>query len=107
MTYRIMRLVVLFDLPTMSAKERKAAARFRNFLLSDGYDMLQYSVYSRICSNHDVYQKHLQRVKREAPDDGSVRIVAITENQFTNMHVVVGEKTAAERKLPAKQLAFF
>lgn len=102
-----MRLIVLFDLPTTSAKERKAAAKFRNFLLSDGFTMLQFSVYSRICANYDIYQKHLQRVERHAPQDGSVRIVAITEHQFTNMHVVAGEKTTAERRLPAKQLAFF
>ncbi len=107
MSYRIMRLIVLFDLPTTTAKERKAAAQFRNFLVKDGFTMLQYSVYSRICANHDIHQKHLHRVKRHSPSDGSVRIVALTEHQFTNMHIIVGEKTANERKLPAKQIAFF
>jgi CRISPR-associated protein Cas2 len=107
MTYRIMRLVVLFDLPTTTLKERRAATQFRNSLIRDGFNMLQYSVYSRVCANHDVYLKHLQRVKHHVPGDGSVRVVAITENQFTNMHVVVGEKTANERKLPANQMTFF
>lgn len=105
--YRIMRLIVLFDLPTTSTKERKAATQFRKFLINDGYTMLQYSVYSRICANHTIYQKHLQRVQRHVPGDGSVRVMAMTEYQFTNMHILVGEKTVAERKLPAKQLAFF
>lgn len=102
-----MRLVVLFDLPTTSLKERRAATKFRTFLMSDGFSMLQYSVYTRICANHDIYQKHLQRVRRNAPGDGSVRIVALTENQFTNMHIIVGEKTANEHRLPAAQMTFF
>lgn len=107
MSYRIMRLVVLFDLPTTTAKERKAATKFRNFLLGDGFTMLQYSVYTRICANHDIYQKHLQRVRRSAPTDGSVRIITLTENQFTNMHIIVGQKTSNERKLLANQMTFF
>lgn len=102
-----MRLIVLFDLPTTSTKDRKVAAQFRKQLISDGFVMLQYSVYSRICANHDIYQKHLKRVENQAPKDGSVRIIAVTEHQFTNMRVLAGIKTANERRLQAKQLTFF
>lgn len=104
--YKFMRVVVLFDLPTGTRNERRAATRFRAFLLDDGFDMLQYSVYSRICANRDLAEMHLRRVKRNAPSAGSVRLLMVTENQFANMAVIVGEKSAQE-KLPAKQLAFF
>lgn len=104
--YRFMRVVVLFDLPTGTKNERRAATRFRMFLLDDGFDMLQYSVYSRICANRDIAETHLRRVKRNAPTSGSVRLLMVTENQFANMAVIVGEKTVQE-ELTVKQLAFF
>ena len=53
MSYKIMRVVVLFDLPTNTKGERRAATQFRKFLLDDGFNMLQYSVYTRLCPNRD------------------------------------------------------
>ena len=50
---KFMRMMVIFDLPVLTAKQRKMATRFRNFLLTDGYTMLQYSVYVRICNEDD------------------------------------------------------
>ncbi|HMQ95785.1 MAG TPA: CRISPR-associated endonuclease Cas2 [Candidatus Saccharibacteria bacterium] len=105
--YKFMRVVVLFDLPTGTKAERRAATQFRKSLLDDGFDMLQYSVYSRLCPNRDGAEKHMLRVKRSAPDSGSVRVLYLTEHQFTNMHIIVGEKTTQEELLPTKQLAFF
>ena len=102
-----MRVAVLFDLPTNTKSERRSATQFRKFLLDDGFDMLQYSVYTRICPNRDGAEKHMLRVKRNAPASGSVRVLYLTENQFANMHIIVGEKTAQEKLLPTKQLAFF
>ena len=50
---KFMRIVVFFDLPVVTAKEKKAAAKFRKFLIKDGYNMMQWSVYSRICNGTD------------------------------------------------------
>lgn len=102
-----MRVVVLFDLPTSTKSERRAATQFRNHLLDDGFDMLQYSVYTRLCPNRDSAEKHMLRTKRNAPDRGSVRVLYLTEHQFANMHILVGEKTVQESSLPSTQLAFF
>jgi CRISPR-associated protein Cas2 len=107
MSYKIMRVVVLFDLPTGTKVERRVATQFRNHLLDDGFDMLQYSVYTRICPNRDVADKHLMRIKKNSPSRGSVRLLQLTEHQFTNMHIIVGEKTSQESALTSKQLAFF
>lgn len=107
MSYNFMRVVALFDLPTGTKKERSLASKFRKYLLDDGFDMLQYSVYTRLCPNRDVAEKHLQRVKKNAPDSGSVRVLYLTEHQFNNMHIVVGEKTTQETKVTTDQLAFF
>jgi len=102
-----MRVVVLFDLPTGTKSERRAATQFRNFLLGDGFDMLQYSVYTRICSNHDGAEKHMMRVRRNAPSRGSVRALFLTEHQFTSMYIIIGEKTVQEKSVSSNQLAFF
>ena len=104
-----MRVVVLFDLPTTTREERREATQFRKFLLDDGFDMLQYSVYSRLCPNRDSAEKHMMRVKRNTPADstGSVRVLYLTEYQFATMHVLAGEKTTQERMMTTSQLAFF
>ena len=109
MNYRYMRVLVLFDLPTGTRAERKAATKFRNFLVGNGFDMLQYSVYSRLCPNRDVAQKHLGRVVKNVPKDtdGSIRVLVITEHQFTNMFTVLGEKTEQEKQIKSEQLTFF
>lgn len=105
--YKIMRVLVLFDLPTNTKNERRLATKFRNYLLSDGFDMLQYSIYSRICANLDMAHKHVTRIQKNAPCTGSIRILFITEHQFAAMKIVAGEKTAQEKYINTSQLAFF
>ena len=107
MSYRLMRVVVLFDLPTGTKGERRAATQFRKYLLDDGFDMLQYSVYSRLCPNRDSAEKHMLRVKRSAPECGSIRVLYLTENQFANKHILAGEKSVQEKSVSTAQLAFF
>ena len=107
MSYKIMRVVVLFDLPTSTKAERRAATQFRNFLLGDGFDMLQYSVYTRLCPNRDNAETHIARVRRNAPDIGSVRALYLTEHQFANMYILAGERTVQEAVSKPAQLAFF
>ena len=97
MAYKFMRVAVFFDLPTGSKKERRTATRFRNFLLKDGFNMLQYSVYTRLCPNRDVAEKHMNRVKRNAPDVGSIRLIYLTEHQFTNTYVITGKKNCTRK----------
>lgn len=105
--YKFMRALVIFDLPVMSKKERKLATSFRKFLLDDGFEMLQYSVYTRLCPDRDNAYTHLERIKRNAPNNGSIRMFMLTERQFTDMYVVAGEKSAQEVLNTPQQLAFF
>lgn len=107
MTYRYMRAIILFDLPTETKENRRDATRFRNYLLDDGFDMLQYSVYTRICPDRDNAEMHLSRIKQVAPDSGSIRMLMLTENQFTNMKIISGEKTTQEKHNVPAQMAFF
>ena len=46
-----MWILVFFDLPTETAKERKIACLFRKNIMIDGFQMFQFSIYMRNCSS--------------------------------------------------------
>ena len=102
-----MRALVLFDLPTDTKLNRGNATRFRNYLLNDGFTMLQYSIYSRLCPDRDNANTHLERVKKHAPHEGSIRMLMLTEKQFTNMEVISGNKTEQEEYISNEQMLLF
>ena len=101
-----MRMIVFFDLPTLTKKDRRIAQHFRNFLVKDGYVMLQLSVYSRICKGEADIEKHAKRLKSLIPENGSVRMLVVTEKQYASMTIFVGE-IKKEEKLGAEQLLLF
>ena len=83
-------LVVAFDLPVLSKKQRKAATGFRNFLLDDGYQMIQFSVYARACVTFARQETHIERVKKNLPPEGSVRVLFVTRAQWERSFVIQG-----------------
>lgn len=83
----------MFDLPVGTKTERGEATRFRNFLLKDGYFMMQFSVYGRICNGTESVNKHIARLEQNLPHDGSVRVLTITERQCEKMRILIGKKT--------------
>ena len=106
-----MRIMVFFDLPVKTKQERKAAAKFRKFLLNDGYYMLQYSVYTRICNGVDAVEKHHRRLQDNLPDKGSIRMMAVTEKQYNAIDILLGNfHSPDESELDGnepEQLSFF
>jgi CRISPR-associated protein Cas2 len=94
---RFMWLFVFFDLPVGSKVERRNATKFRKFLVDDGFDMMQLSVYTRVCRGQDALEKHVARVQRHLPPKGSVRAIQVTERQYARMHFLVGNKTEKEK----------
>lgn len=85
--YRIMWVLVFFDLPTDTKKERKNAALFRKRLIEDGFVMFQFSIYMRHCPSSENAQAHINRVKSFLPDLGQVGILCITDKQFGNIEL--------------------
>ncbi len=83
-------LIVAFDLPVLTREQRKAAADFRKFLIDDGYQMIQYSVYARACVSFARQETHLSRVKQNLPEEGSVRAVFVTRSQWERSFVIQG-----------------
>lgn len=99
-----MRLLVLFDLPVKTKRQRRAATTFRNFLLQDGYYMLQYSIYVRICNGIDAVQKHRTRLRARLPEDGAVRLLVITEKQYESIEILLGPPSQADASFEVEQL---
>lgn len=106
-TRRIMRMLVFFDLPMVTAAERRAYNVFRRFLLNDGYDMIQFSVYGRILNGSDALDKHFKRLSNNLPPDGSVRCLTVTEKQFASMQILVGLPLFQEKAVNTTQLLLF
>jgi len=90
--YRIMWVLVLFDLPTETKKEKKAYTDFRKNLLTDGFTMFQFSIYLRHCPSRENAEAHIQRVKNALPELGQIGILCITDKQFGQMELFQGHK---------------
>lgn len=101
---RFMRMIVFFDLPVKEKAEQKAASKFRNFLIKDGYLMVQFSVYSRVCAGYDAVRTHEMRLKRNLPPNGSVRLLTITEKQYESMSILLGEYKQSDLTVSYEQL---
>lgn len=91
MSYRFMRIIVFFDLPTVTAEERRSYTKFRKFLIKSGFVMLQESVYSKIVLNQTAAQAVYGSLRRNKPPAGMVQILAVTEKQFEKSEILVGE----------------
>ena len=102
-----MRIIVFFDLPVKTKKERRNATQFRNFLIKDGFYMMQYSVYARVCNGNDMVELHKQRLKMNVPDEGSIRVLVITEKQYENVEILLGKKSIYERPTEYETLSLF
>ena len=102
-----MRLLVFFDLPVVTKAERRAYTLFRRFLINDGYDMIQFSVYGRILNGNDALEKHMKRLVNSLPSDGSVRCLNVTEKQFASMKMLVGLPLFQEKTLKVNQMLLF
>ncbi|WP_299964976.1 CRISPR-associated endonuclease Cas2 [uncultured Oscillibacter sp.] len=107
MNNRLMRILVFFDLPVKTKAERGAATKFRNFLLMDGYHMVQLSVYARICNGTDSVAAHKLRLAAAVPSKGSVRMLVITEKQYSNIQILLGKPTVYDEPQQMEQLMLF
>lgn len=106
-TRRYMRLLVFFDLPVTTREKKRVYTLFRRFLLQDGYDMIQWSVYGRMVNGIDDAEKHLKRLESNLPKEGSVRCLQVSEKQFADMRLLVGTRSFQEKKVNADQMLLF
>lgn len=104
--YRVMWILVFFDLPTETKKERKIYSDFRKRLMVDGFTMFQFSIYIRHCASRENANVHIKRVRSLLPEKGHIGILCITDKQFGDIELYYGKK---EEKVttPYQQLELF
>lgn len=95
MSYRYMRMILMFDMPTETVEERKAYRKFRKFLLSEGFIMHQFSVYSKLLLNNSANKAMVDRLQANNPKKGSITLLIVTEKQFARMIYLNGEKNTS------------
>ena len=91
---RFVYLFVFFDLPVKTREERRNATRFRKFLINDGYDMMQLSVYTRVCHGQDAADKHFGRGEKNLPPEGE-RPGTAGDGTSIRTHEIAGRNDAA------------
>ncbi|MDG3142187.1 CRISPR-associated endonuclease Cas2 [Streptococcus suis] len=95
MSYRYMRMLLMFDMPVDTADERKAYRKFRKFLLSEGFIMHQFSIYSKLLLNNTASTAMISRLKENNPKKGSITLLTVTEKQFARMVYLNGERNTS------------
>ncbi|MGQ1783531.1 MULTISPECIES: CRISPR-associated endonuclease Cas2 [unclassified Saccharicrinis] len=104
--YRNMWVLVLFDIPVETKKQRKAAAKFRKELLQDGFAMFQFSIYMRNCPSRENADVHIKRVKSMLPEYGHIGVLKITDKQFGMMELFYSKKPKEKPEI-VQQLQLF
>jgi CRISPR-associated protein Cas2 len=107
--FRIMWLMLMFDLPTKTKKQRKKYHWFHKELEKEGYSMLQYSVYGKIFSSAEAANLGKKRIKDFVKTNikhGNIRMLMFTDKQFAAMDIIIGEQSVEEKNEP-KQLLLF
>jgi CRISPR-associated protein Cas2 len=87
-----MRVIVFFDLPTLTSIDRREYTKFRKYLLKSGFLMEQESVYSKLVVNSAAADALAGNVKKNAPEKGLVQLMRVTENQYAKMEYIVGSR---------------
>lgn len=98
--YRLMWMVVMFDLPVIEKAERKAATKFRNTLLDLGFEMSQFSVYMRFCTSQTQVDTLCRSVERALPPGGKVHIFQFTDKQYERAITYHGRSKQPAQKAP-------
>jgi len=104
--FRIMWLQVFFDLPVLTKEARKAATDFRAFLLDNGFEMAQYSVYQRFCAGRPMAETMIKRVEKNLPKEGKVHILTFTDKQYENIRTFRGRDRGKSPENPEQYQLF-
>lgn len=91
MSYRFMRVLVMFDLPTVTSADRKEYTKFRKYLIKSGFLMLQESIYCKLSPNSTLADAVIENVRKNKPEKGLVQVLRVTEKQYAKMEYIVGE----------------
>jgi len=95
MSYRYMRIMVFFDLPSTTYTDQKEYNKFHKFLIKSGYIMMQESIYIKLALNMSIVKSEKAKLEKNKPKKGLVQVLIITEKQFSQIEYIVGEKKSS------------
>ena len=104
--YRLMWIFVMFDLPVATKDQSRAATAFRNYLLDEGFEKSQLSVYARFCNGKEQFEAYMRRIEQNLPDRGDIHVLTFTDKQYENIVRFNGQSRRGQKKNPS-QLALF
>lgn len=104
--HRLMWMMVMFDLPVSTPVERKRATHFRNFLLDEGFEMSQFSVYFRFCGDRTKTEPYVKKIRKNAPAGGKIGILFFTDKQFSDIINIQSRVTQPPAKNPSQYVLF-
>lgn len=95
-----MRLLAILS-PTNKWGTKTEYSKLRKFLQKDGYIRIAPEVYMRVVPNRKASEKHYRRIEEMAHKTGTVRLMRLTEKQYSNIYMVTGEEDYQERTVGA------
>lgn len=104
MITKYMKMICMFDLPVDTPEQQRAYRRFRKDIISEGFIMIQYSIYVRTCPNRQFADLMEKRLQKYMPAEGNVRLLTVTEKQYEDMKLMVGSKRTAETALGIERM---
>ena len=97
--FRIMWVLVMFDLPTKNKKDKKCYRWLSQYLKKESYTRLQYSVYAKVFSSANSALHGKKRFKEFIKINikkGNIRFIMFTDFQFSKMEIIIGEPSVQE-----------
>ena len=85
-----MRMIIFFDLPSVTKTDHREYTKFVKFIKSKGFCMFQESVYTKLCLNETVVKSTMKDIKKNVPRSGYVSILTLSENQFASIETLIG-----------------
>jgi CRISPR-associated protein Cas2 len=104
--YRIMWIMAMFDLPVLTKTERASATKFREFLLDQGFEMMQFSCYIKFTPSKEKADALATKVGAEVPPGGKVDILFFTDAQYGAIKSFRGRRQSNRPEKP-DQLQLF
>ncbi len=86
-----MRLILFFDLPVETSVNRRDYRNFVKDIKKLGFYMIQESVYVKLGIDLRSVQSSIEKIKRILPHKGNISVLTITEKQFTDIDILLGE----------------
>lgn len=87
--------MVMFDLPVLTAQQRKNYRQFRKHLIKSGFIMLQESIYCKLVQNTTAAEAVIDNIKKKKPSEGLIQLLKITERQYSKMEYLVGDRKSS------------